>query len=407
MKENKKNILVIFDNNKKEYTYENRAKELVKSNRAIVIDTNTIKMKGLDDQEHIKYWVSQWCIYRRYTMIKYNDAFKVNKAYLNDMTMEEFHYYFNDLFQLFSDIYLDMALNPIRWGLPTYEINNYRFYSSQERSGRIDSFRALKLLFILCNSSSITNNTLVIDIKEFTKINDIKNYHKILESLTDYGFEFTNLKNYKVNSDDFTIEHPEFNMIKILKMMANKALNINDIDSFYRCSYYFFEDEYNNKTTIQKIMDLVNEEEKVFLQQFNGIMEDLGYLSYEIVGYEGPSIAYIKNKSAVYKVRITTIGDNIFKTVREKDNMLLMLRLRNINNCLEYISKAPKSIKAIFSEVSDVGCGRKQKSCNKGIEYVYNDITYWKCGCYRPPFIFKPKIEDIKHYLKLIELGTK
>ena len=62
----------------------------------------------------------------------------------------------------------------------------------------------------------------------------------------------------------------------------------------------------------------------------------------------------------------------------------------------------------IFTEYSDEGCGkRKENKCIHGVAYEINKKDYWRCACCFPAFKIKPKITDIPHYIKLVELGEK
>jgi hypothetical protein len=88
-----------------------------------------------------------------------------------------------------------------------------------------------------------------------------------------------------------------------------------------------------------------------------------------------------------------------------KTELVLFLRIRNATKCLEYLNECPSRIKEIFLQ-NDEGCSRRRNgTCVHGIQYTLDGVNYWRCGCCTVPFRVNPVIEDIPHYLKLVELG--
>ena len=108
-----------------------------------------------------------------------------------------------------------------------------------------------------------------------------------------------------------------------------------------------------------------------------------------------------------YTYGIGARDQNIFSDFGT-EKMVLQLRIRNVSNCLDYLKNCPASVKQIFTDKSDNGCAKRNDNfCNYAVVYQMDKKNYWRCGCCGTAFQVKPKIEDIPHYIKLIELGEK
>jgi hypothetical protein len=85
------------------------------------------------------------------------------------------------------------------------------------------------------------------------------------------------------------------------------------------------------------------------------------------------------------------------------------LRIRSVENCMDYLQSCPDSVKWIFTKESDPGCQRRRdNSCLHGVSYEFDGQKYWRCGCCDPAFRFQhPRAEDLPYYIKLVELGEK
>ena len=87
--------------------------------------------------------------------------------------------------------------------------------------------------------------------------------------------------------------------------------------------------------------------------------------------------------------------------------LVLELRLRNADKCMEYLKECPERIVEMFRQ-TDTGCqNRINGTCKYGVQYTFEGEEKWHCGCCGAPFKLHPEAEDVEHYLKLVELGKK
>ena len=93
-----------------------------------------------------------------------------------------------------------------------------------------------------------------------------------------------------------------------------------------------------------------------------------------------------------------------FSVISDKGTLLLQLRLRAPDACADYLAGCPETVKAMF-RTSDPGCGNA--GCRSSVRYVFEGEEKRKCGCCRPQFVVAPRLDDIPHYLRLVELGGK
>ncbi|MBP3568444.1 MAG: hypothetical protein J6K04_04690 [Lachnospiraceae bacterium] len=111
---------------------------------------------------------------------------------------------------------------------------------------------------------------------------------------------------------------------------------------------------------------------------------------------EGPSLRYSRGK-APYEYALASM----------EGELLLELRIRNAEKCIEYLKECPEHILEMFRQ-SDMGCqNRVNGTCKYGVKYSFEGEEKWHCGCCGAPFRLHPVQEEIEHYLKLVELGKK
>lgn len=145
-----------------------------------------------------------------------------------------------------------------------------------------------------------------------------------------------------------------------------------------------------------------NDKDMEFVFEFHRVMKECGYC-YERGGWnEGPDICYY-NKRTVMENK----GPYLFRLMSWKADLQLFLRIRNAEKCLSYIEACSDEIKKMFRH-SDPGChNHTNGTCRNGVGYIYDGEERWHCGCCSAAFKLHPSIEDIPHYLKLVELGVK
>ncbi|MEZ3461676.1 MAG: hypothetical protein K1W23_05780 [Lachnospiraceae bacterium] len=51
--------------------------------------------------------------------------------------------------------------------------------------------------------------------------------------------------------------------------------------------------------------------------------------------------------------------------------------------------------------------GARTGTCRSSVKHMFEQEEKWHCGCCGAPFRIHPVMEDIPHYLKLVELGGK
>ena len=87
--------------------------------------------------------------------------------------------------------------------------------------------------------------------------------------------------------------------------------------------------------------------------------------------------------------------------------LVLELRIRNAEKCLDYIAECSVEINEMFRH-TDQGCqNRINGTCKYGVKYMLENEEKWHCGCCGAPFKIHPLKKDIEHYFKLVELGNK
>lgn len=202
-------------------------------------------------------------------------------------------------------------------------------------------------------------------------------------------------------------------MLDVLKLMAEKSHLTDRLNDFLCCHFKLLQDDINTANygfSADYLADRLNrEDEKAFVYKMDETLTNMGMFRKAYEGFEGRGLMYYNSqkemdtkKPCLYHVvsRSTDIIHNVF----DQKKMILMLRIRNVERCKEYISNCPDSIKEIFT-AGDSGCANRP--CVHGVAYELEGKHYWRCGCYAPTLRFYPKIEDIPHYINLIALGAK
>lgn len=145
-----------------------------------------------------------------------------------------------------------------------------------------------------------------------------------------------------------------------------------------------------------------NDADRAFVFEFHRVMKENRYCYERGSWNEGPDLCYYDRKTVM-----DNKGPYMFKLMSWKSNLLLFLRVRNADKCLSHLEDCSDDIKSMFRH-SDPGChAHASGTCNKGVGYFYDGGERWHCGCCSAAFQLHPSIEDIQHYLKLLELGSK
>jgi hypothetical protein len=243
-------------------------------------------------------------------------------------------------------------------------------------------------------------------VSEFKKENKIKNLHTYFTALSEYGFLFEGLKNNKMTPsvNELIVSFPDDpRIITVFSLVVTKAKNVGHDGVFIReWNFRLLTDgfhEFNFANPYQMMYDKMHDlNDKIFVETFHKAMVEAGYI-YNPYGSgtnpEGPHIAYFKN---------TTKETYLFAMWSMFGDLHVYLRIRNAEKCFQYLENCSDRIKDVFRDYQ-TGCGFKE--CKFALHYVYEGIERRKCCCCGPAFDFKANIEDIPHYIRLVELGEK
>jgi len=342
-------------------------------------------------------WTTYWAQVRRNEMVDLPKTYAIHSDYLKELSQDEFVSAFEEVWHLFAALYEDIGKAPAEYGMPLHEKEKYREYSQQWRDCGQCIYRPFALLFHLFTHGVLENG--VLTVKPVNPPAAVKNIQKLFKKLEDFGFCFMGLKNYKRSGQDLELSFPDNgNVMIVLKHMIDQC----DIHGLYTCSHRLFIDGAGQPPRPFSVDDVADafhtETEKQFVYRFHQTLTEMGYEWSAAGGWEGPGIAYGEPKK-VY----------LYRTSSWTGRLLVYLRIRDVGKCLEYLKSCPDSVQRIFTEKNDPGCGKRlNNTCKAGVEYEMGGTHYWRCGCCAPAFCLDdPKIEDIPHYVRLTELGSK
>lgn len=353
------------------------------------------------------YWVQDWAKVRQDEVVRVPGSFQVHECFLKHMSRGEFDTAFSEVWNMVINIYGDIAESPETFGMPLHRSEEYNYSTKEARESRNAAYRPLKALYYLLIAGDLNNGAIAVDANKFKAVNEVKNVPVIFQRLSDYGFYFDGLKDYKIASETLYILYPDnTKVLTVLKLMADKAYIANRMDDYLACHYKLFQDDMNTANYghgADIIADKMHtEQDKEFVYAMDAELNKLGYFSGSRESNEGPGYAYYSKESEVVKK-----GPYHYLLSSNKTKLLLYLRIRNVSKCLDYLEECPESVKQIFLW-GDTGCSNRIKgTCIHGQEYAVDGSTYWRCGCCNAHFNFSPNINDIPHYIKLVELGLK
>jgi len=373
-----------------------------------------------------QYWIYLWAKFRKAEVVKIPAKYEIHPDFLKEADESALRSAFTELNALFLEIYDGIVEAPDEFGMPLHEIEKYRWYSTEWRDSGTAPFRPFILLYNLLISGDMNNNELHVQIEKYNNVKSIprnlngstmkvRQAHFLFERLTDYGFVFEGLKNKKTTNENIIISYPDnVVLIELIKKLADKANNTGRLFDFLRCTFRLLADDLytiNYGCVEETIDNLHTEWEKEFVYQMDKALTSVGLLRKWYGGYEGPGIGYYRNEKTMNSGGPTTFHihsrDAQIQNL-DVENLSLSLRIRNVANCLNYLESCPDSVKQIFTAYSHEGCYRKvDGSCKHGISYEIHGANYRRCACCGSGFSFKPRLEDIEHYLKLVELGEK
>lgn len=323
---------------------------------------------------------------------------------------------FREIGELFYQIYTDMADNPQRFGLPLYQADKYDYFSSQAREVRSAPWQLFYFLFCLFVCGDFQGTVFLADTEQIQKMKKAKRTNVLLEALCDYGFVFGGIKKYQLSSGNYLeIDYPDNRtVLAVLSAVAKKVKNtqLKDVKN-YSSNMTTFSNAFigwNHKVLAEDLYtcsvaegcDYVadkmhNGADKEVVAALDKILTEHGAVRKKGDPNEEPSIRYFCRKSSVYDYALTS----------DMGNLYLELRIRNAQKCLDYLSECSERIAEMF-RCSDAGCqNRRNGTCRSGVKYLFEQEEKWHCGCCGAPFRIHPVMEDIPHYLRLMELGNK
>ena len=372
------------------------------------------------------FWIYHWAKFRRAEVVQVPEEYEIHPDYLTIANKNEIRSAFSELNALYQSIFDGIIQSPEEFGMPIYEKDSYRWFSSEWRDSGTAPFRPFVLLYNLLISGQTTDQGIFVPIENYNNVKSVsrnlngstmkvRNTHFLFDKLADYGFAFDGLSKNKTTKEDIVIYYPDnLVLLSLLKILADKANKTGRLFDFLRCTFRLLEDDISTAKygCLEETVDNLHTEwEKEFVYKMDEALTHAGLLKKSYGGYEGPGIGYYRSE----KVMNTSGPTSFHIHSRDADicnlgeeNLVVSLRIRNVSNCLEYLTGCPDSVKRIFTEYNDEGCGkRKDGSCKHGVAYEIDNIKYWRCACCGSGFRFKPCIEDIEYYLKLVEIGEK
>jgi len=395
------------------------------------------------------YWVSAWAKRRQDEVVRVPAEYKIHTDFFVHMDKTEVQSAFLELNTLFQIIYGDIAVNPDAYGMPLNAKDSYRIFSREFTDSGQAPYRPFILLYNLSICGEIINGGIKVSSEKFKALKPPPKYlsgidqkisrtNLLFNKLSDFGFVFEGLKNNKLTNSDISITYPDNPaMLYLLKQLADKAhgtkiihnarsikededarnREVDRICDFLCCHFRLLQDDMVTTDYgfgADDVADRVlTDLEKEFVYKLDETLTSTGFVSELYGGIECHGIAYYHSEKALrskkpYTYRIMTRGMDFEQPDDETKKLRLELRIRNVSNCLDYLTSCPDSVKRIFTDYSDTGCtARQNNACKHGVAYEINGSHYWRCACCGAAFNFKPELADISHYIKLIELGEK
>lgn len=354
------------------------------------------------------YLVSEWALIRRNELVDIPEQFEIHSDFLQSLSHEGFESAFREIGSMFYRMYSDIVDSPQRFGLPLYKTDEYDYFSKQAREARTAPWNLFYFLYVLLTCGDFRGNKFITDTTEVRRINKAKRTNLLLEALCDYGFVLDGIKKYSLSSGDYLeIDYPDNqNVIEVLSAVAKKVkLTQPDSEPFSNAfigwNYKILAEDLHTCSlaagcdyVADKMHDKADQDVIVILDK---ILTEQGYTRKKASWNEGPILRYYGKQSRAHDYALNS----------DKGELYLELRIRNAEKCLTYLRECPERIVEIF-RAGDSGCkNRINGTCRFGVKYEFENEEKWHCGCCGAPFKIHPIREDVPHYLKLMELGSK
>ncbi len=255
----------------------------------------------------MKYWIERWSQLRKKELMSYPDEFPINDVYKTTFTHEELKSGFKELHEIFSHCYDDILSNSADMLLPTYDMNEYDYFSKEARTSREESYKYAKVFYVLgCSGELKQNDELCIQsdkLKEQCKALKITNIGALLNRLGNYGIITEGLVNGKIKSNSYiTVSYPDNkSVITALYVLAVKANNTDRFKDFCRLNYKLFEsgwDAVEYGCGVDHVSDVFHsEQDRKTAQLIHDELMKRDYCYNFQDWNEGPQIRYYKKES--------------------------------------------------------------------------------------------------------------
>lgn len=362
-----------------------------------------------------EYLVSEWALIRRNELVDLPQKLEIHSDFLNRLSYEEAEQAFRLVHEMFYQMYTDMANNPEEFGFPLYKADEYDYFSKEAREARSVPWNLFNLLLCIFSSGEPEGSVFIADTLEIRKINKAKKTDILLKKLCDYGFVLSGLKKYGLfSANHLEIEYPDnSNVLDILSQVAKKVrmTQLKGVTNFYSNKIAFSNGfiSWNYKIlqepcdtcTLADGCDYVADkmhkvEDRDFIYAMDIALKERGFTLKKGDPNEGPAIRYYRTQST-----------HDFALVSDKGKLILELRIRNAEKCMDYLQECSENIVAMFRQTNS-GCqNRVNGTCKYGVKYMFECEEKWHCGCCGSPFKISPVIGEVQQYMKLVELGSK
>lgn len=376
-----------------------------------------------------KYWVSEWAKRRKDEVVPLPKEYFIHSDYLKQSEPDEIRAAFAEIHAFTMRLYEDIAQFPDAYGMPLHLKTDYRIFSNEWRDSGQAPYRPLVLLYNLLICGDIENNAVNVSVEKFKTLKappialsgidqKIKKAPMLFQKLTEFGFVFEGLKNNKPSGSHIVITYPDHaEVLYLLKQLADKTRLTDRIADFLCCHFRLLQNDMETAdygTGIETVADRVHtDKERDFCHQLHNALTEEGFCAMPYRGIECYGVTYYRNEKLMntkspYSFRLVSRDFDFNNQNDEQEKIRLLLRIRNVSNCMDYLKTCPESVNFIFTAYSNPGCAKHaNNTCKHGVGYEIDGKQYWRCACCEAPFKFKPKTEDIPHYIKLMDLGEK